>query len=312
MDAVGVVVVQGAIVDGDQPPGIAGGETIARLLKQARDEDSIKALVLRVDSPGGSVYASERIRREVELVREAGKPVVVSMSSVAASGGYWVSMAADEVLASATTITGSIGIFGMFPDLSEPFGRLGLAVDGVATSPLAGAFDPRRPMAPEVSQAVQLSVDNGYQRFLEVVAKGRRMKPEAVDQVAQGRVWIGQDALDKGLVDRIGGLQQAIASAARRAGIEKYETTWLEPSLSPQGATHRAPAACDRCVAAPAWGKLTHRARARGPARRGGAIDAVERSAADLRALSLFGPLRRRRIAARCRIGGPGPGRRRI
>ena len=234
MDAVGVVVVQGAIVDGDQPPGIAGGETIARLLKQARDEDSIKALVLRVDSPGGSVYASGRIRREGELVREAGKPVVVSMSSVAASGGYWVSMAADEVLASATTITGSIGIFGMFPDLSEPFGRLGLAVDGVATSPLAGAFDPRRPMAPEVSQAVQLSVDNGYQRFLEVVAKGRRMKPEAVDQVAQGRVWIGQDALDKGLVDRIGGLQQAIASAARRAGIEKYETTWLEPSLSPQ------------------------------------------------------------------------------
>ncbi|MCB1899785.1 signal peptide peptidase SppA [Cognatazoarcus halotolerans] len=233
-DAVGVVVVQGAIVDGDQPPGIAGGETIARLLKQAREEDSIKALVLRVDSPGGSVYASERIRRELELVREAGKPVVVSMSSVAASGGYWVSMAADEVLASATTITGSIGIFGMFPDLSEPFGKLGLSVDGVATSPLAGAFDPRRPMAPEVAQAVQLSVDNGYQRFLEVVGKARRMKPEAVNEVAQGRVWIGQDALEKGLIDRIGGLQQAVASAARRAGIENYDTTWLEPSLSPQ------------------------------------------------------------------------------
>jgi protease-4 len=155
-----------AIVDGEQPSGVIGGDTVARLIRQAREDNAIKAVVLRVDSPGGSATASEVIRRELELTRQAGKPVIVSMGSVAASGGYWISMAADEVWAGPSTITGSIGIFAMLPDLSGPMNKLGLTVDGVGTTPLSGGLDPRRPLDPQVASVLQQSIEFGYKRFI--------------------------------------------------------------------------------------------------------------------------------------------------
>ncbi|MCB1890462.1 MAG: signal peptide peptidase SppA [Rhodocyclaceae bacterium] len=231
-DKIAVVAVQGAIVDGEQPPGLAGGETVAKLLRQAREDDSVKALVLRVDSPGGSVFASERIRREVDLVRQAGKPVIASMSSVAASGGYWVSMGADEVWASPSTVTGSIGIFGMFPDVSGPMREAGLAVDGVGTSPLAGGLDPRRPLSPELSSALQSTIEHGYRRFVGLVAGARSLDVTAVERVAQGQVWTGAQALEHGLVDHLGGLREGIEAAAARASLTDYQVTWIEPGLN--------------------------------------------------------------------------------
>ncbi len=231
---VGVVVAQGAIVDGEQPPGVTGGDTVAGLIRQAREDEAVKAVVLRIDSPGGSATASEVIRRELELTRKAGKPVVVSMGSVAASGGYWIGMAADEVWASPTTLTGSIGIFAMLPDLSGPMAKLGLAVDGVGTTPLAGGLDPRRPLDPKVAQLLQQTIEHGYRRFLSVVATARKMTPEAVDQVAQGRVWLGSQARDKGLVDKLGGLDAAVGAAAARAGLTDYDVSYVEKPLSPR------------------------------------------------------------------------------
>ncbi len=231
-DKVAVVAVQGAIVDGEQPPGLAGGETVAKLLRQVREDDTVKALVLRVDSPGGSVFASERIRREVDLVRQAGKPVFASMSSVAASGGYWVSMGADEVWAGASTVTGSIGIFGMFPDVSGPLNEAGLRVDGVGTSPLAGGLDPRRPLSPELSSALQSTIEHGYRRFVSLVASARRLDVGAVEAVAQGQVWTGGQALERGLVDHLGGLREVVAAVAARAGLEDYRVEWVEPGLN--------------------------------------------------------------------------------
>lgn len=233
-DKIGVVVAQGAIVDGEQPPGSVGGDSVAALIRQAREDDAVKAVVLRVDSPGGSATASEVIRRELELTRRAGKPVLVSMGSVAASGGYWISMAADEVWASPTTLTGSIGIFAMLPDLSGPFGKLGLAVDGVGTTPLAGGVDPRRPLDPQIASLLQQSIEHGYKRFLGVVAGARKMSPEAVDAVAQGRVWLGSQALERGLVDKLGGLDAVLKAAAARAAVADYEVSYIEKPLSPR------------------------------------------------------------------------------
>lgn len=231
---VGVVVAQGAIVDGEQPPGTVGGDSVAALIRQAREDDAVKAVVLRVDSPGGSATASEVIRRELDLTRRAGKPVLVSMGAVAASGGYWISMAADEVWASPTTLTGSIGIFAMLPDLSGPFGKLGLAVDGVGTTPLAGGVDPRRPLDPQIASLLQQSIEHGYKRFLGVVSGARKMSPEAVDAVAQGRVWLGSQALEKGLVDKLGGLDAVLKAAAARASLADYEVSYIEKPLSPR------------------------------------------------------------------------------
>ncbi len=231
---VGVVVAQGAIVDGEQPPGVVGGDSVAGLIRQAREDDAIKALVLRIDSPGGSATASEVIRRELALTRKAGKPVVVSMGSVAASGGYWIAMAADEVWASPTTITGSIGIFAMLPDLSGPMAKLGLTVDGIGTTPLAAGLDPRRPLDPQIGKLLQSSIEHGYRRFLTVVGEARKMSPEAVDQVAQGRVWMGIQAKEKGLVDKLGGLDAALKAAAARAGLTDYDVSYVEKPLSPR------------------------------------------------------------------------------
>ena len=232
-DQIAVLVAQGTIADGDQPPGVVGGDSFARLIREARENKQVKALVIRIDSPGGSAWASEVIRRELELTRQAGKPVVASMSSLAASGGYWIAAGADEIFAEPATLTGSIGVFGMFPEFSEPLGTLGLSVDGVATAPLAGAFDPRRPVAPGVLEAMQLSTEHTYRHFLDIVAGARKMEPEAVDKIARGRVWSGQEAARLGLVDQLGGLDAALAAAANRAKLKGYTVTWPTQNVPP-------------------------------------------------------------------------------
>ena len=231
-DQIAVLVAQGAIMDGREPAGVVGGDTFAALIRAAREDEQIKALVLRIDSPGGSAWASEVIRRELELTRLAGKPVIASMSSVAASGGYWIAAGADEIWAAPATVTGSIGIFAMFPEFSEPLKRLGIGVDGIATAPLAGALDPRRPLNAAAADAMQLSIEHGYRRFLAVVGKARNMSAAEVDKVARGRVWTGKAAFELGLVDQLGGLEAAIAAAAARAGVSAYEVVWPEAGAS--------------------------------------------------------------------------------
>ncbi len=231
--AIGVIVARGTIMDGKQPAGTIGGDSTAALIRKARHDDDIKALVLRVDSGGGSAFASEVIRREFELARAEGKPVIVSMGSVAASGGYWISTASDEIWASPTTITGSIGIFGMFPSFAKPLEKLaGARVDGVATAPGAG-MRVDRPLDPRIAAAYQTGIENGYRDFLDRVSEARGMTPEEVDKVAQGRVWSGQAAHDRGLVDQLGGLEAAIASAATHAQLEDggYRVKYVEREL---------------------------------------------------------------------------------
>lgn len=225
-EKVAVLVAQGAIVDGREPAGVVGGDTFAELIRAAREDEQVKAVVVRIDSPGGSAWASEVVRRELELTRQAGKPVIASMSSVAASGGYWIAAGADEIWAAPSTLTGSIGIFAMFPEFSEPLRRLGIGVDGVATAPLAGALDPRRPLSPAAADAMQLGIEHGYRRFLDVVGKARDMSAAEVDAVARGRVWTGKAAHELGLVDQLGGLEAAVAAAAGRAGLSDYEVVW--------------------------------------------------------------------------------------
>lgn len=225
--AVAVVVAKGTILDGSQPAGTIGGDSTARLLRSAREDDDVKAVVLRVDSPGGSVFASEVIRRECELVRKAGKPLVVSMSSVAASGGYWISTASDEIWAAPETITGSIGIFGIFPTFDKPLAKyFGIHTDGVGTTRFSDVLRPDRPLDPAVADVIQQSIDNGYQNFLARVAEARKMSREQVDKIARGRIWSGEDAKALGLVDQLGGLQPAIESAAKRAKLEKGYRVW--------------------------------------------------------------------------------------
>lgn len=232
---VAIVVAQGEIAAGDLPPGSVGGVSTSRLLRDAREDADVKAVVLRVDSPGGGVFPSEQIRREVELTRAAGKPVVVSMGNVAASGGYWISMNADAIYAQPSTITGSIGIFGLFMTIPDTLAKIGVHVDGVATTRIAGAFDPTRPMSPEVGQTIQAIIDQGYRQFIGKVATARESTPEAIDQVARGRVWSGAQAEARGLVDELGGLTDAIAEAARRAKLapDEYQVAYVEKSLSP-------------------------------------------------------------------------------
>lgn len=225
---VAMIAVQGEIVDGIGEPGQAGGDTISDLLDEARRDDEVAAVVLRVDSPGGSVWASEQIRRGVQQLRADGKPVVVSMSSVAASGGYWVSMDADRIYAHESTITGSIGIFGLIPTLEKPLEKLGIHTDGVGTTPLAGAFRLDRALSDEVKAIIQSQIDHGYRRFIEGVAAGRKLDVAKVDEIARGRVWSGLDAKNLGLVDEFGGLDAAAADAAQRAGLIDGEWS-LEP-----------------------------------------------------------------------------------
>jgi len=232
--AVAVVVAKGTILDGSQPAGTIGGDSTARLLRKAREDDAVKAVVLRVDSPGGSSFASEIIRRECELVRKAGKPLVVSMGSVAASGGYWISTASDEIWAAPETITGSIGIFGVFPTVDKALAKyLGVHTDGAGTTRFSDALRPDIPLDPAVADIIQQSIDNGYQEFLAHVAEARKMTTAEVDKIARGRVWSGEDAKQLGLVDQIGDLPQAIESAARRAKLEKgYRVYYIQKEKS--------------------------------------------------------------------------------
>lgn len=233
---VAVVVAEGEIAGGELPPGKVGGESTSALLRQARDDDDVKAVVLRVNSPGGEVFASEQIRREVEALKAAGKPVVVSMGDVAASGGYWISMNADRIYADASTITGSIGIFGLFPTLDRTLGKLGVRTDGVATAKYAGAFDITRPLDTGVATTVQAVIEKGYRDFTGKVAKARGKTVEQIDAVAQGRVWSGAQAQQRGLVDALGGLGEAVADAAARAKLGKpdhWQTVYIEERTMP-------------------------------------------------------------------------------
>jgi len=232
-DQIGIIVAAGEITGGHQPQGTIGGKSTSDLVRKARKDKNIKAIVLRVDSPGGSVLDSELIRREIEVTRAAGKPVVVSMGDLAASGGYYISMSSDMIFAEATTITGSIGIFGLFPDASETMDKIGVHAEGSTTTWLAGALDPRRPLDPRLGELLQTNINHGYRDFIGKVAAARGKTPEEIDAVAQGRVWSGKQALDRGLVDKLGGLSDAVAEAASRAKLgEGYKTVYVEKDLS--------------------------------------------------------------------------------
>lgn len=229
-DAIGVVVAQGEIVDGEASAGTIGGLSTAKLVRQAREDESVKAIVLRVDSPGGSVFGSEVVRRELELARTAGKPVVVSMGNLAASGGYWISTASDEVIADDATITGSIGVFGLLPSADKALAKLGVHTDGVATTWLGGAGDVRRAPDPRFLALMQTNVEHTYADFTAKVAQARKTTPQAIDAVGQGRVWTGVQAKERGLVDRLGGFNDALASAAERAKLgTDYRVRYIEP-----------------------------------------------------------------------------------
>ncbi len=230
---VAVVVAEGTILGGEQSPGTIGGASTSALLQRARLDDSVKAVVLRVNSPGGGVYPSEQIRREVDALKVAGKPVVVSMGNVAASGGYWIAMTADSIWADEATITGSIGIYGLLMTYPELFDKLGIHTDGVGTTKWVGAFNADKALDPEFADLIQSNIEYGYQQFIESVAAARNLNVEMVDRVARGRVWTAKQAHDLGLVDQLGGLQEAIAEAADLAQLNAgYGLVWVEESLS--------------------------------------------------------------------------------
>jgi len=228
-DAVGVIVAAGEITEGQGGPGVVGGVSTANQIRRAREDDAIKALVLRVDSPGGSAYGSELIRRELELTRAAGKPVVVSMGSVAASGGYWISMAADEVIADPATITGSIGVFAILPTADKVADKLGVRTAGVTTTWLADAYNPLRPLDPRFGQLVQASINNVYREFTTRAAAARKTTQAKIDEVGQGRVWTGTQAKERGLVDTLGSYGDALRSAAKRAKLgDDFRVAYVE------------------------------------------------------------------------------------
>jgi protease-4 len=229
---VGVIVAAGEILDGEQPPGTVGGESTAHLIRQARLDRNIRAVVLRVNSPGGSVMASEEIYRELLALRTAGKPVIVSMSTLAASGGYYISAPADEIWASPATLTGSIGIFAIIPTIDKTLGKVGVTVDGVGTTPLAGQLRIDRPMSDDSRALLQSQISRGYEEFLSRVSMGRKKTRDQIDAIAQGRVWAGVDAKRLGLVDQLGSFDDAVRSAARHAKLTDYELEFVEPELS--------------------------------------------------------------------------------
>jgi protease-4 len=232
-DAIGVIVAQGEISDGTAGPGAIGGDSTSKLIRMARDDDNIKAVVLRVDSPGGSAFASELIRRELELTRAAGKPVVVSMGNVAASGGYWISMASDEVIAEPNTITGSIGVFAILPTADKVIDKLGIHTAGQPTTWLGDAGNPLRPLDPRFGQVIQGSINHIYAEFTTRAAQARKTTPEKIDAVAQGRVWTGAQAKERGLVDTLGSYGDALKSAARRAKLPAdYRVVYIERETS--------------------------------------------------------------------------------
>jgi protease-4 len=232
---IAVILASGAIMDGEDSAGNMGGDTTAARIREARLDPNVKAIVLRVNSPGGSVSASEVIREELAAAKAQGKPIVVSMGGMAASGGYWISTPANYIVASPTTLTGSIGIFGVITTLEESLKSVGVNTDGVATSPLADVSSTKA-LPPEVQQMMQLSIESGYQRFINLVAKSRNMTPEQIDKIAQGHVWTGQDAKQNGLVDSLGDFDDAVNKAAELAKLKQWHLKFQldEPGLFDQ------------------------------------------------------------------------------
>jgi protease-4 len=229
-DKVAVIVASGEIVPGDQPPGTIGSDTLAAQLRESLHDDAVKAVVLRIDSPGGSTFASEVIRREVAALRDSGKPVVASMSSLAASGGYYIAMDADRIIASPATLTGSIGIFAMFPTFQRTLDRLGVHTDGIGTTKMSGEFRPDRELGAVSREVLQQSIEFEYRKFIEHVARNRKQDVPAIDAIAQGRVWSGADAKRLGLVDELGGYEDAIEAAAKLANLDDdYAVEVMDP-----------------------------------------------------------------------------------
>ena len=233
-ESVAVIPLTGTIVMGAAPRGFIGSDTVAALLKDVREDSRIAAVVLRIDSGGGSAFASELIRAEIARIQAEGVPVVVSMGGTAASGGYWIAATADEIWAAPTTVTGSIGIFALVPTFEEALGDIGINRDGVATGPFVGALDPVGGVGDAMARALQSNVEYGYRRFIDLVARGRSLAPEDVDAIAQGRVWLGAEAMAHGLVDKLGHLDDAIASAAAFANLDDYQVRFVERPLSTQ------------------------------------------------------------------------------
>ncbi|CNF93809.1 signal peptide peptidase SppA [Yersinia frederiksenii] len=232
-EQIAVLFANGAIMDGPQTPGNVGGDALAAQIRQARLDPKIKAVILRVNSPGGSVSASELIRSELAALRAANKPLVVSMGGMAASGGYWISTPANYIIANPSTLTGSIGIFGVINTFQNSLESIGVHTDGVATSPLANV-SMTKDLPPEFSQLMQINIENGYKTFIDLVATSRHKTPEQIDQIAQGHVWIGMDAKNNGLVDQLGDFDDAVKKVAELAKLKTWQLNWFvdEPSLS--------------------------------------------------------------------------------
>lgn len=228
---IAVVNIEGAVIDGDSDDeGNVGGDTIARLLRQAIEDENIKGVIVRLNTPGGSAFASEIIRQELIHIKEKGKPVVVSMGAMAASGGYWIASVADKIIADKNTITGSIGIFAMFPTVEKGLDNIGVNADGVNTSELAQA-SLVNPLNDKVKDILQLEIEHGYDQFLTRVAEGRGLQKSQVDNVAQGQVWLGQDALQLGLVDELGDFDDAIRvtqSLLKTESSNPFVVEWLQ------------------------------------------------------------------------------------
>ncbi len=230
--SIGVIIAQGAILNGEQPVGFIGGDSLASLIRKAREADNIDGLVIRIVSGGGSVFASEIIRQEILEFKKSGKPIVVSMGEVAASGVYWIAADADEIWASPVTLTGSIGIFAAIPTFENSLSELGIYSDGVGTTSLAAALDLTRPLAPLLKKAIDINLQHGYEQFLNIVSKGRSITNEEIRTVAEGRVFDGRKALELGLVDKLGTLEDAISSAANLAQLDDYSATYIRRPLS--------------------------------------------------------------------------------
>ncbi len=232
-DQIAVVVASGTIMDGQQPEGTIGGDTLAGIFGDLEDDNNIKAVVLRIDSGGGSAFASEVIRDSISSIQKKGMPIIVSMGSVAASGGYWIAAEADHVLAMSTSVTGSIGVWGVIPDLSNSLSNLGIYSDGVTTSKSAFRAQIQQPLSQPSKEIIQASVDGTYSRFLNLVASGRNSTQDEIHKIAQGRVWTGNQALDNGLIDELGDLNDAVEVAAEIAGLDNYQITYPRKEMTP-------------------------------------------------------------------------------
>ncbi len=232
MDSIGIIIAQGVILNGEQPIGSIGGDTLAQLIREARETENIKGLVLRIVSGGGSVFASEIIRQELLEFKKTEKPLVVSMGTMAASGGYWIAADADEIWSSPVTLTGSIGIFAAIPTFENTLSSMGVYSDGVGTTSLAAALNVTQSLHPSLKESIQISVNHGYDQFINIVAKGRSMGLKKVKDVSEGRVFDGATAQKVGLVDKLGTLEDAVASAANRAGLEEYDACYIRKPLT--------------------------------------------------------------------------------